>query len=147
LQPDEQLGRENTRQLDDIQGQPVTCRLDELRPHPSYVRHHLTVPASQLSALAQLGNLAFRDPLVITRDRTILDGHARWKLARRQGRLTLPCIEYELTEPEALQWLIQRHRRPNGLNDFIRIYLALELEPLFKEKARANQQDWQASRM
>jgi len=50
------------------------------------------------------------------------------------------CMEYELTEPESLYWLLERHRRSNGLNDFIRILLALELEPWLKNKARLNQQ-------
>ena len=120
-------------------GQLVTCRLDELRPHTSYVRHHLTVPASKLSTLAERGDRAFLEPLMITRDRTILDGYDRWELARHQERATLPCIEFDLTEPEALQWLIQKHRRSNGLNDFSRILLALELEPWFRENARSNQ--------
>ena len=121
-------------------GQLVTCRLDDLRPHPSYVRHHLAVPASQLSALAEQGDRAFLEPLMITQDRTILDGYGRLELARRRGRAALPCIAYELTESEALHWLLQKHRRSNGLNDFSRILLALELEPWFKEQARSNQQ-------
>jgi hypothetical protein len=121
-------------------GQLVTCRLDELHPHPSYIRHHLTVSAAQLSALAERGDQAFLEPLVITQDRTILDGYARLELARLQGRGTLPCIEYELTESEALHWLLQKHRRSNGLNAFSRILLALDLEAGFKEKARSNQQ-------
>ena len=120
-------------------GQLVTCRLDELKPHPSYVRHHLAVPASQLSALADRDDRVFLEPLIITQDRMILDGYARLELARRRGRATLPCIAYELTESEALHWLLQKHRRSNGLNDFTRILLALELEPWFKEKARMNQ--------
>ena len=127
-------------QRGDNPGQPVTCRLDELRPHPSYVQHHLTVPACKLSVLAERGDLAFREPLVITRDHTIVDGYARWELARLQGRATLPCIEYELTESEALHWLLQRHRRSDGLNAFTRIRLALDLEAGFKEKAQSNQQ-------
>lgn len=48
-------------------------------------------------------------------------------------------MAYELTDAEALQWLIQKHRRSNGLNDFSRILLALELEPWFRENARSNQ--------
>ena len=128
------------QRLGDKHGRLVSCPLDHLRPHPSYVRHHLTVPACQLSALVSSGNLAFQDPLLITRDRLILDGYARWELARKQGRPTLPCIEYDLTEAEALHCLLQRHRRSTGLNDFCRILLALDLEPLLKEKARANQQ-------
>ena len=121
-------------------GQIVTCRLDELRPHPAYVRHHLAVPASQLSALAERGDRAFVEPLVITQDGTILDGYARLELARLQGRATLLCIVYELTKSEALRWLLEKHRRCDGLNAFCRILLALELEPWFKEKARSNQQ-------
>jgi hypothetical protein len=120
--------------------QLLTCRLGELRPHPSYVRHNLTVPASQLSGLAEQGDRAFLEPLAITQDRTILDGYARFELARVQGRATLPCIEYELTESEALHWLLQKHRRLNGLNAFSRTLLALDLEAGLKEKARSNQQ-------
>jgi hypothetical protein len=52
--------------------------------------------------------------------------------------VTLPCIEYELTEADALRWLLQRNRRSKGLTDFIRVLLALELEPLLKEKAQSN---------
>ncbi len=113
---------------------------DELRPHPSYIRHNLAVHACQLSAVAELGDLAFREPLVITQDHIILDGFARWTLARLQGRSTLACIEYEMSEAEALQNILQRHRRSSGLNDFIRICLALELEPFLKSKGRAKQQ-------
>jgi len=77
---------------------------------------------------------------VITRDRTIIDGYARWKLAQQQGREALPCIEYDLTEAEALRWLIQSHRPSRGLNPFSRVLLALDLEPSLREKARSNQQ-------
>ena len=36
--------------------------------------------------------------------------------------------------------MLQKHRRSNGLNDFNRILLALELEPWLKQQARFNQQ-------
>lgn len=124
----------------DTAGRLVTCHPDELRPHPSYIRHKLSVHAYQLSAVAELGDLAFREPLIITQDHTILDGFARWALARLQGRSTLTCIEYKMSETEALQNLLQRHRRSTGLNDFIRICLGLELEPFFKSQAREKQQ-------
>jgi len=128
------------RQLGDNRSRFVTCHPDELRPHPSYIRHNLAVHACQLSAVAELGELAFREPLAITQDHIILDGFARWELARLQRRQTLACVEYEMSEEEALQNLLQRHRRSSGLNDFIRICLALELEPFLKAKGRAKQQ-------
>ena len=115
-------------------------RVDNLHPHPAYVRHHLGVSASKLSALVEVGDLAFRDPLIITNAGTIIDGHTRWELARRQGRAVLACIQYVLSEEEALQWLIQRHGRADHLNAFCRILLALELEPWLTEQARSHQQ-------
>src|SRR5438067_1355927 len=129
-------GRSKTaEQYPDVPGQLVSCRLDELRRHPSYVRHHLTVPASQLSALTKRCDLVLREPLAITRDRTILDGYARVELARHQGRLSLPCVEYELDDAEALRWLLQMHCGSDGLNSFSRALLALDLEPWLRQKA------------
>jgi hypothetical protein len=78
--------------------------------------------------------------VITTRNHTIIDGYARWKLAQQQGRATLPCIEYDLTEEEALRWLIQSHRPSRGLNAFNRVLLALDLEPILQESARENQQ-------
>ena len=127
------------RLLSRSEGRMVMCRLDELRSHPSYIRHNLSVAPAQLAALAARGDLAFRDPLVITSDYIVIDGYARWQLAQCQGHAALPCIEYQLNEDESLQWILQRHQRQKGLNSFIRILLALDLEPLLQEKARANQ--------
>ena len=123
-----------------IKGHFVTCSVSELRPHPSYARHNLSVQAFKLAALAELGDLAFQYPLIITRNRLIVDGYGRWELAKRKDRPTLPCVEYELPEQQALKWLIQTHRTSQGLSDFIRIELALDLEPYFPEKAALNQQ-------
>jgi len=120
--------------------QLVVCRVDGLHAHPSYVHHSLCVTASQLSAVRARGEIAFRDPLVITRDRVVIDGYARWEIARREGREVLQCLEYELTQEESLEVLLQRHRRRVGLNPFLRILMALDLEPWLQEKARANQQ-------
>ena len=104
-------------------GQLVTCRLDELHPHPAYVRHHLAASTARLSALAERSDRAFLESLVITQDRTILDGYARWELPRRKGRATLFCLEYDLSGEDALRWLLLRHCRSNGLNDFCRILI------------------------
>jgi hypothetical protein len=115
-------------------------RPDELRPHPSYAKHGLTVPASKLSALRERGELAFAEFVTITRDRTIIDGYARWELAKQLKRPILHCVEYELSEAEALQRLLEKHCRSDGLNAFSRIMLALDLEPDLTQKARANKQ-------
>jgi hypothetical protein len=93
-----------------------------------------------LSALAALRDVAFRQPIVITRARWIIDGYARWQLARQKGLTTILCIEHDLDEEEALRWLIQSHRPSRGLNSYGRVLLALDLEPCLQERARSNQQ-------
>jgi len=118
----------------------VNCALDELRPHPSYVRHGLSPSTAQLSALSALGEHSFREPIVITSNRLIVDGYARFELAQRQRRETVLCLEYELSEEDALHWLIQRHRPSQGQSAFNRALLALDLEPSLQETARMNQQ-------
>ena len=96
--------------------------------------------SSKLSALAERGDLAFRDPIVITRDRIVIDGYARWELAKRTGRRLIECIEHELSPEEALGELIRTHDPSRGLADFLRIELALDMETHFQQKALMNQQ-------
>ena len=120
--------------------QIVSCPPRDLRPHPSYARHGLGVFADKLSSVRARGILAFLEPLAVTRDRIIIDGYARWELAKELDHAMLHCIEYDLSETEALEWLLQKQRRSSGLNDYCRIMLAWDLEPALVEKARANRQ-------
>ena len=118
----------------------ISCPVGELRPHPSFARHKLSVATSKLSALAGRGDLAFCDPIVITPDRIVIDGYARLELAKRKGLPTLNCIERDLSPEEALEELIRAHGPSRGLTDFVRIELALDLELYFREKARKNRE-------
>lgn len=113
--------------------------VSEIRPHPRILQHRLSPATAKLSALADRGDLAFQDPLTITAEGIILDGFARWSLARLKGRAMLPCIIRHLDESEALVYILQKQRQSAGLNDFIRITLALELEPVFRAHARERQ--------
>jgi hypothetical protein len=78
-------------------------------------------------------------PLLITRDGLIIDGYARWDLAKRQGCPVLPCVSLDVSEQEALEHLLHNEVRHNGMNAYLRIELALELEPWLREKGLANQ--------
>jgi hypothetical protein len=117
----------------------VTRRIDELRPHPSYSRHGLTVSVCQLSSLLALDDHVWGEPIAITQNGLIVDGYARVQRAKQVGRETILCIEYTLNEEEGLRELLRRHLGCNRLNDFCRILLARELEPWFKERAIENQ--------
>ena len=93
-----------------------------------------------MAALTQRGDFAFWEPIAITRDRIVIDGYARWELAKRVGREALRCIQYDLSPDEALGELLRTHHHARGLPDFVRIELALDLEPYFRDKALTNQQ-------
>src|ERR1035438_2328893 len=129
-----------TQNSTDFQCRLVVLQVGELCPHPSYIRHQLSASASHLSALAARGDLAFREPIVVTRNGFIIDGYARWELARRQGRHTILCLEYELSEEDALRWLIQSHRPSRGFSGYCRSLLALDLEPSLQEAAHPTSQ-------
>ena len=106
-----------------------------LHPHPRYQELRGPIAATQVQrAKRQAGPL--QEPLLTTVDGTILDGHARWQVAIERHQPTLPCFEYDVTDDEALQVVIQRHRRSEGLNDYGRIVLALGLESYFREQRR-----------
>ena len=112
-------------------GRVVHRLVTALRPHATYLELCGPIAPTRVHRIAQQPE-ALREPLVITTDGTILDGHVRWHVARDQGRLRLPCLEYDLTEEDALRSVIERHSTSNRLNAFCRIMLALRLEPYFR---------------
>lgn len=123
-----------------VQSRLAARRVDQLKPHPSYERLGIRVPASKLNALIEQNEHAFLVPLVITSDGIIIDGYARWEVARLQNRPNLECIEYDFSEPEALHRLLLSHLPSPGLAPFNRIVLALGLEHHFRQRAWLHQQ-------
>ena len=116
-------------------GRLVDRPTPSLRPHPAYQELCGPIAATRVRRVAQQAE-PIREPLLTTTDGTILDGHARWHVAIERQQPTLPCFEYDVTDEEALQVVIQRHRRSEGLNDYGRIVLALGLESYFRERRR-----------
>jgi hypothetical protein len=119
--------------------QLVSWRVGDLRPHPSYVRLGIRVPAPRLNALLEMGDDAFLFPLTVTSDGVVIDGYARLEIARLRGRTTVECIEYNISEEEALRRLLLCHRPSSGLPPFSRIAMARDLAKSFKEKALQHQ--------
>ena len=109
-----------------------------VRPHRTYQACCGSIAATRVRRVAQQRG-PIREPLLTTTAGIILDGHARWQVALDRQQPTLPCIEYDLTEDEALQSVIQHHRASEGLNDFCRIVMALALEPYFRECSHRRQ--------
>ena len=64
---------------------------DSLKPHPSLLKQDLRPTKDRLLALEKLGEAIFLQPLLITKEGLIVDGYARWLIARGQQRATMLC--------------------------------------------------------
>ncbi len=109
-----------------------------LRPHPIYRELCGPIAATRVSRVGRQAGV-MREPVSITTDGTILDGYVRWHVAMERHQPRLPCIEYDLTDEEALQFLLARHHATDGFNAFCRILVALRLEPYYRARAARRQ--------
>lgn len=114
-------------------------RVAELLPHPFLVKHTRGYSTQELSLLSDRGEAAFADPITITHENVIVEGYAIWELAKLRGRKSLTCVVRAMDQEDALLYLLRRNRGAKGISDFVRILMALELEPWFQERARSNQ--------
>jgi hypothetical protein len=120
-------------------GAVIEHRVDALLAHPSFAKHTSGYSTQEISALSDRAESAYLNPLTITQDGYVVEGYAIWQLAKIQHRATVLCIIRNMSEEEALLHLIEKNRGSKGINDFVRILLALELEPWFRTRAKSNQ--------
>ena len=79
-----------------------------------------------------------REPILIWRN-TIIDGHNRYAICR-ENNIPFETKEIEFYDDnEALLFIIKNQLGRRNLTDFNRANLALQLESIFKEKAKENQ--------
>ncbi len=78
-------------------------------------------------------------PILITANGTVISGFREWEAALHDQCAAIECIEYCLSDDEALQFVLTNQRPRRFWNSFSRIRLALELDPYFQAKASANQ--------
>ena len=143
----------------DDHGKRGSCPADHLRPHlvtsqpearlvvrsPENLRLHTVLRdldvidlVEELNDAARLKDQSAAEPILITTNGTILAGFGRWRLAVLERRHEIPCIEYQLSEDESLQFMLSHHQTRRGWNAFFRIRLALTLEPYFQQRALEN---------
>jgi hypothetical protein len=151
LQSDEHLRSEFIRQpdinrqlviLDSISAsrnwRPVVRTSDQLRLHPAMKELGWPGVIDELNTSARLKGQPVPEAILITTTGTILAGFGRWRLAMLEGRTDINCIEYPLGDDEALRFIISHHQPLRGWNAFVRIRLALTLEPSLEQKALEN---------
>jgi hypothetical protein len=120
-----------------LEGRPVIRFLQQLRIHRA-LEEFGWMGEDELNTSAQQTRQSITEPIMITTNGTILAGFGRWWLAMSEGRDEVPCIEYGLNEDESLQFILTHHQIRRGWNDFVRIRLALTLEPSLQQRALDN---------
>ena len=109
----------------------------QLRLHRALIQSGWTGRIDELNDSAR-ANQSAHEPILITTNDTILAGFGRWRAAILDGSEAVECIQYSLSDDEALQFILAHHYPQPGWNDFIRICLALNLELYFQKKALDN---------
>jgi hypothetical protein len=119
------------------EGRPVTRFSEQLRPHSALDAIGWT-DISEANEVARRKFQLVAEPILITMTGIILSGIESWKLALSEGRQQIPCIEYDLDETECIEYILAAHRTRSRWNSFVRIRLALSLEPYFQQRALDN---------
>ena len=121
-----------------VEGRPVIRFAEQLRLHRALDELGWAGAIDDLNDAARVKNQSAPEPIFITTNGTILAGFGRWKLALLGAKKEIACIEYSLSEGEALQFILKHHQPNRGWNPFVRIRLALSLEPHLRQKALEN---------
>lgn len=85
-----------------------TVKITDLKPHPKNPRIH---PESGIEKLVKsIKEFGWTNPILASRDKYILAGHARLKAAQRAGLKEVPVIFLPLDGAKALAYLIADNR-------------------------------------
>ncbi|PYX55695.1 MAG: hypothetical protein DMG73_16800 [Acidobacteria bacterium] len=128
----------STTAMSRLEGRPVVRSPEQLRVHRALDELDLMDVAGELNDAARLRDLFPPEPILITTNGTILVGLGRWRLALLDGRQSINCIEYAVSEEPALEFILAQHQPRRGWNAFVRTCLALTLEPYLQQRALEN---------
>src|SRR5436305_9666897 len=110
-------------------GRTVLRFLQELRIHPALEETGFCAFLPELQEVARCQDPVLPEqPVVVTHDGLILAGFVRWRIAVSRRVPSIVCLEYTLTDEDALQFMLSLQKSRNYWNSFIRIRLALKLE-------------------
>ena len=77
--------------------QIVELKLTDIKPYENNPR----INDKAVESLARIiGDLGFRNPILINKDHVIIEGHTRWEAVKSLGWETIPCIVEEDLTPE-----------------------------------------------
>jgi hypothetical protein len=131
----------NPTAVSELAGRSVVRSPEQLRLHRALEGIGWSGVIDEFNDAARRKNSSIPEPILITTNGTILAGFGRWRLAVSEGSHQISCIEYELSEDDSLPFILTHHQTRRGWNAFVRICLALTLEPDLQQKALDNMRD------
>lgn len=124
-----------------LQGTPAVRPPEGIRVHPVFVRLGLVGTLINLALHGRKPAETIPEPVLVTTSGVIISGVKEWHTAISEGRQSLHCTEYQLSDDEALGVILTLQQSRGAWNSFTRIRLALQQEPYLQSKAHANQVD------
>ena len=87
----------------------VYLPVSKLRPYKNNPRK---IPPQAIDAVCQaITDVGFRRPLDVLKDGTIINGHTRWKAAKKLGLKEVPCIICtDLDDPKIRKWRLEDNK-------------------------------------
>ena len=120
-----------------LEGRPVVRSPQQLQLHRALEELGWNGAMNEFNDAA-LTNGSVTEPILITTNGTILSGFGGWRSAVVDGGLEINCIEYPLSDAESPKFILTHHQTRFGWNAFIRICLALTMEPNLQQRAVDN---------
>jgi hypothetical protein len=127
----------NPSTLSRPEGHPVVLSPEQLRLHRALEELGWVGAIDEFND-ARPTHSSVAEPILVTTGGTILSGFGRWRSALFDGRLEINCIDYQLDEDESLAFILTHQQMRRGWNAFVRIRLALALEPNLQQRALDN---------
>jgi len=78
------------------------------------------------------------EAIFVTPNGLVLAGFGRWQIALAQNEVEIRCVQIDLGPDDALVFMLRHHQPRRGWNAFVRICIALNLEPGLKARALEN---------
>ena len=120
------------------QGRAVVRSPKQLRLHRALNEIGWTGVIDKLDDAVRRKYDCVSDAILITTNGTILAGFEHWQLLLFEEKNEVHCIEYPVSEEEALHFILTNQQPQRGWNPFVRTCLALTLESHFQQRALEN---------
>jgi ParB-like chromosome segregation protein Spo0J len=111
---------------------------ESLRPAKAILELGIEPSPVRLLELERLGETLFESRIEINSRNEIVDGHARWLIAKRTGRPGLDCDIYDYNEEQTLRRILKKNLVGSALSKFCRVEIALKLQRFHERRAQKN---------